>query len=91
MVMVTILESIISETQNLCVSSFLPKCSKFNLAFKNAAKKKKKIEKVFCFWDNCISIGIFKFSLLREGYLSSPPNVFRSSPKIWCVNKRDFL
>ena len=49
MVIVTILESIISETQNLCVSSFLPKCSKFNLAFKNAAKKKKEIEKVFCF------------------------------------------
>ena len=47
MVMVTILESIISETQNLCVSSFLP--SFLNLAFKNAGKKKKKNRKSFLF------------------------------------------
>ena len=67
---------------------FVSKCSRFNLYFKNAAKNS---EKVFCFWNNCIWTGIVKFSLLRKGYLSSPVKVLTSSPKIWHVNKRDFL
>ena len=45
----------------------------------------------FCFWDNWIGTGILKFSLLRTGYFSSVANMLRSSPKIWHVNKRDFL
>ena len=67
---------------------FFSKCLKFKLDFKNAAKN---WEKVFCFWDNCIWIGIVKLSLLRTGYFSSAANVLRSSPKIWHVNKRDFF
>ena len=60
----------------------------FNLDFERAAKN---WEKVFCFWDNCIWIGIVKLSLLRTGCFSSEANVLRSSPKIWHVNKRDFF
>ena len=48
-------------------------------------------KKFFCFWDICIWIGIVKLSLLRTGYLSSASNVLTSSPKIWHVNRRDFL
>ena len=43
--------------QNLWLPSFYSKCSKFNLDFKNEAKN---WENVFCFWENCIWIGIFK-------------------------------
>ena len=78
----------ISEIQKLWGWSFISKCSKLNLDFKNAAKKR---EKVFCFSDNCISIGIVKFSLLRTGYFSSVANVLTRGPKIWHVNKWDFL
>ena len=67
---------------------FFSKCLKFKLDFKNAAKN---WEKVFCFWDNCIWIGIVKLSLLRTGYFSSAANVLTSSPKILHVNKRDFF
>ena len=49
------------------------------------------VRKIFSFWDNCIWIGIVKLSLLRTGYFSSVANVLTSSPKIWHVNKRDFL
>ena len=83
----TFLESVTSKIQNLWGSSFYSKCLKFNLDFKNAAKN---WEKVFCFWDNCIWIGIVKFSLLRTGHFSSAANVLTSSRKIWHVNKRDF-
>ena len=54
-------------------------------------KSSRKLRKTFCFWDNCISIGIVKLSLLRRGYFSSAANVLTSSPKIWHVNKRDFF
>ena len=64
------------------------KMFKINLDFKNAAKN---WEKIFCFWDNCIWIGIVKLSLLRTGYFSSPANVLTSSTKILHFNKRDFF
>ena len=80
-------ESVISEIQNLWGSSFFSKYSKFNQDFKNAARNS---EKVFCFWDNCISIGIVKLSLLRTGYFSSAANVLTSSRKILHVNNRHF-
>ena len=67
---------------------FSSESSRFNLYFKNAAKNS---EKVFYFIDNCIWIGIVKFSLLRKGYLSSASNVLTTSPYIWHVNNRDFL
>ena len=84
----TFSESVISKLQNLWGSPFFPKCSKSNLDFKNAAKN---WEKVFSFWDNCIRIGIVILSLLRRGYFSSRAKVLTGSPKIWHVNKRDFL
>ena len=67
---------------------FVPKYSKFNLGFKNAAKI---TEKVFYFWDNCFWISIVKLSLFRTGYFPSAPNVLKSSPKILHVNKRNFF
>ena len=48
-------------------------------------------ENVFCFWDNCIWIGILKLSPWRTRYFSSEANVLTSSPKILHVNKRDFF
>ena len=84
----TFSESVTSKIQNLWGSSVFSKYSKFTLDFKNAAKNS---EKVFCFWDNCIWIGIVKLSLLRTGYFSSAANVLTSSPKICHVNKRDFF
>ena len=66
---------------------FFSKRSKFQLEFKKAAKNQ---ENVFCFWDNCIWIGIVKLSLLRTGYFSLATNVLTSITKIWHVNKREF-
>ena len=68
--------------------SFDAKYLKFNLDFKKEAKNS---EKVFCFWENYIWIGIVKLSLFRRRFFSSRANVLTSSPKIWYVNKRDFL
>ena len=68
-------------------SSFVSKYLKLHLDFKNAAKTS---GKVFCYLDNCIWIGIVKLSLFRTGYFSSGANVWRSTPKILHVNKRDF-
>ena len=82
----TFSESVISKLQNLWASSFLSKCSKFQLDFKNAGKS---WQKILCFWDNWIWIGIVKLSLLRTGYISWAANVLTSSPKIWHINKRD--
>ena len=79
-------ESLISELQKLWGLSFRSKSLKFNLDFERAAKN---WEKVFCFWDNCIWIGIVKLSLLRTGYFSSAANVLSTSPKTWPVNRRD--
>ena len=76
-----------SEIQDLWASSFWSKCSKFQLDFKNAAKNS---EKVFCFWDNCIWIGIVKLSLFRTGYFSSAANVLTNSPNNLHVNQKDF-
>ena len=84
----TFSESVTSKIQNLWGSSFVSKCLKFNVDFKNAAKN---WEKVFCFWDNCIWIGIVKLSLLRTGYFSSAANVLTSSPKTWHVKKQLFF
>ena len=54
-------------------------------------KFSQKLRKNFCFWDNCICIGIVKLSLLTTGYFSSAANVLTSSPKIFHVNKGDLL
>ena len=82
------LESLISEIQKLCGSSFFCERPKFQLDFKNAAKN---WEKVFYFWDNFILIGIVKLSLIKKEYFSSADNVLNSSPKISHVNKRTFF
>ena len=84
----TFSESVISKLQNLWGLSFVSKCSKFQLDFKNAVKN---CENLLCFWDHWIWIGIIKLSLLRTGYFSSVANVLTSSPKILHVNKRDFF
>ena len=62
--------------------------SKFEILFNNAAKN---WEKVFCFSDNCIWIGIVILSLWRTRYFSSAANVLRRNRKILHVNKRDFF
>ena len=80
-------ESVTWKTHILWGSSFDSKCFNFNLDFQNAAKSS---EKPFCFWHNCISIGIVKLSLWRTRNFSSAANVLISSPKILGVNKRDF-
>ena len=54
-------------------------------------KSRKKLRKRFCFWDNCISIGIVKLCLLRKQYFSSAANVLTGSPKICHVNNIDVL
>ena len=79
------------EVRNLKITkyvrvSFLSKFSKFHLHFKIEARN---AEKGFCFWHNCIWIGIVKLSLLRRGYFSSAANVLTSSPKICHVNKAE--
>ena len=84
----TFWESVISELQNLWGSSFVVKYWKFILDFRNTAKNP---QKVFCLWDNFISMGTVKYSLLRAGYFSSAANVLASSPKIWHVKKWDFF
>ena len=61
---------------------------KFFIDFKNSAKN---WEKVLCFWDNCIWIGIVKLSLLRRGYFSSAANVLRTSPEIYNVKNKDIF
>ena len=86
--MITFSESVIPEIQNLWGSSFLSKCSKFDLYLKNAVKN---WQKVLCFWDNCIWIGIVKLSLLKTGFFSSDASVLTSSPKIWHCKNRDFF
>ena len=78
----------ISEIQNLWGSSFFSKCLKFIVDFENAAKNS---EKVFCFLDNCIWIGINKVSQLRRGYLPCTANMLTNCPKISHVNKRNVL
>ena len=80
--------SVISAIKKLWRSSFYSKCPKCNIDFKNVAKNS---EKVYCFWDHCIWIGIVKLSQWRTRYFSSAANVLTSSPKIWHANKRDLF
>ena len=82
------LESLTSKIKNVWGYSVFSKCLKFNLDLKNAAKNS---EKYFCFWDNCLWIGIVKLSLLRTGYFSQAANVSTSSPNILHVNKTNFF
>ena len=77
--LITFSERVISEIENLWGSSFFFEYSKIFIDFKNSAKNSAKF---FCFWDNCIWIGIVKLSLLRRGYFSLPANVLRSSHKM---------
>ena len=84
----TFSESATSKIKHLWRSSFFSKRLKFNLHFRNFAKN---WEKVFCFWDNCIWIGIVKLSLVRTGYFSSAANGLTSNAKTWHVNNRDFF
>ena len=84
----TFSEYVISEIQKLWGSSFFSNCTKLNLDFKNSAKNS---EKSFFFWENCISIGIVKLSLLWTGYFSSAANVLTGCPKIFHVNQRNFF
>ena len=84
----TFSESLNSEIQNLWRSFFVSKYLIFHLDFKNSVKNS---GKVLCFWENCIWIGIVKFSLLRTWYSSTAANVLTSSPKILHVDKRDFF
>ena len=84
----TFSQSVISEIKKLSGSSFDSKCLKFNVDFKKAAKNS---EKVYCFWDHCIWIGIVKLFQLRTRYFSSAANMLTSSPKIWLANKRDLF
>ena len=46
-------------------------------------------KKFFCLWDNSISIGFVKFSVLRKEYLSSAANMLTNSLKILHSTKRD--
>ena len=75
-------------TKSMAVIFFFSNYLKFKLDLENARKN---WEKVFCFLDNCIWIGMVKLSLWRTRYFSSAANVLRSSPKIFHVNKRDFF
>ena len=82
----TFSESVISKLQNPWRLYFVPNLLIFNLNFQKAVEN---WEKIFCFWNNCIWIGIDKVSLLRTGNFSSAANVLTSSQKIFHVNKRD--
>ena len=80
--------SVTSKMPNLWGSAFNWKYLKFNIDFRNGTEI---LENGFCFWDNCISVGIVNFSLLTTGYFSSAANVLTSRPKIWHVNTRGFF
>ena len=81
-------DCVISEINQLWLSSFFWKCSKFKVDFENATKN---LEKAFCFWDNCVQIGFVKLSLLRKEYLSSAVNVLKNSYKALRLTKTDFF
>ena len=67
---------------------FLCKIFKSSVRLQNAPRN---WEKVFCFWENCIWIGIVKLSLLRTWYISSAANVLTRSSEIWHMKNREFL
>ena len=66
---------------------FFWKCSKFNADAKNAEKNP---EKIFSFWDKCISIVCIQLSLVIREYLSSAVNVLRKRLNNFHVSKSDF-
>ena len=69
-------------------SSFLSKCSKLDLHFRNAIKDR---EKAFRFWDNCVWIFCGKSCILRREYWYPAVNVLTNSSKIWDLTKTDFF
>ena len=75
-------------TKAVRVMFFFSKYFKFNLDFNKAGKNS---DKVFCFSDNWIWVGIVKLFLLRTRYFSLVANMLTSSPKIWHVNNRDIF
>ena len=54
-------------------------------------KKAERLERVFCFLDDCIEIDCCKFSLSQREYLSSAVNLLTSSAKILDITKWDIL
>ena len=75
--------------QFLCAFTMLLfEYSKFKVDFKNAEKTS---PKVFCFQDNCISIGCVKSSLSRREYLLSTLSALRNNLEILLVTSKDFL
>ena len=62
--------------------------SKLNLHFKNAVKNS---EKYFCFWDNYIWTGCFKYSLSRPEDLWQAVNVLTNNLKTLHIAKSDFF
>ena len=54
-------------------------------------KLRKKLRKLFDFWDNCIWISCIKLSLLRREYLSLAVNILTKSLKIFHITSRDFF
>ena len=46
--------------------------------------QKKKLEKVFCLFDDCLRIGFARLSLLRREYLSSSMSILH-------ITKKDFF
>ena len=75
-------------TKAVRVMFFFSKYFKFNLDLNKAGKNS---DKVFCFSDNWIWVGIVKLFLLRTRYFSLVANMLTSSPKIWHVNKKRFF
>ena len=68
--------------------SFFWKYSKTNRDCQNAATN---WGINFCFWDNCIWIGFFKFYLLSRELLWLAFNVLTNSSKILHITKKDFF
>ena len=71
-------------------SYIFSKSWKLNLDLENA-KKKKKLENIFHFWDKCIRICCNRLPLLRREYLSLAFNGLTNSPKVLHIIKRDFF
>ena len=84
----TFSEFVISERQKLWGTCFFSKRLNFEINLRMAAKN---WENLFCFSDNCIWTSNIILSLLRTGYFSLAANVLTRSPKIWHVNKTNFL
>ena len=74
--------------KNLWGYSFVSKCLKINLDFKNSEIS---WENLFFSWDNSFWNDIVKLPLLKKGYFSSAVNVLPNSTKILYVNKRDYF